>query len=81
MATHSSILGGKFHGQRNLVGYNPWGCRESEVTEHKHPLTLLSGGERTLKIVDWNNIIRVAHCAFLLAFRFVFTFQESQTNK
>ena len=47
MATHSSILGGKFHGQRNLVGYNPWGCRESEVTEHKHPLTLLSGGERT----------------------------------
>ena len=42
MATHSSILGGKFHGQRNLVGYNLWGCRESEVTEHKHPLTFLS---------------------------------------
>ena len=25
MATHSSILPGKFHGQRNLVGCSPWG--------------------------------------------------------
>ena len=24
MKTHSSILLGKFHGQRNLVGYSPW---------------------------------------------------------
>ena len=24
MATHSSILAGKFHGWRNLVGYCPW---------------------------------------------------------
>ena len=23
----------KFHGQRNLVGYNPWGCKESNTTE------------------------------------------------
>ena len=23
MTTHSSILAGKFHGQRSLVGYNP----------------------------------------------------------
>ena len=21
------------HGQRNLVGYNPWGCKESDTTE------------------------------------------------
>ena len=26
MATHSSALPGKFHGQRSLVGYSPW-CR------------------------------------------------------
>ena len=32
MATHSGILG-EFHGQRNLTGYNPWGCRESDITE------------------------------------------------
>ena len=27
MATHSSILPGESHGQRNLVGYSPQGCR------------------------------------------------------
>ena len=21
------------HGQRNLAGYNPWGCKESDTTE------------------------------------------------
>ena len=25
MATHSSILAEKSHGQRNLAGYSPWG--------------------------------------------------------
>ena len=30
MATHSSILGGKSHGQRSLAGYSSWGCKESE---------------------------------------------------
>ena len=36
MATHSSIsvfLPGEFHGQRSLVGYSPWGCKESDTTE------------------------------------------------
>ena len=32
MATHSSILPGKFHGQRSPVGYGPWGCTESDIT-------------------------------------------------
>ena len=27
MATHSSILPCRIHGQRSLVGYSPWGCR------------------------------------------------------
>ena len=27
MAIHSSILAGEFHGQRSLVGYNPWSRR------------------------------------------------------
>ena len=26
----------KFHGQRNLVGYSLWGCKESDMTEHTH---------------------------------------------
>ena len=29
MATHSKILPEEFHGQRNLVGYSPWGRRET----------------------------------------------------
>ena len=33
MATHSSIPAGNFHGQRNLVGYSPWGCKEVDMTE------------------------------------------------
>ena len=27
------FLPGEFHGQRRLVGYNPWGCKESDTTE------------------------------------------------
>ena len=27
------ILRRKFHGQRSLVGYSPWGCKESGMTE------------------------------------------------
>ena len=26
------FLPGKFHGQRSLVGYSPWGCKESDTT-------------------------------------------------
>ena len=28
------FLPGKFHGQRSLAGYSPWGCKESDKTEH-----------------------------------------------
>ena len=33
MATHSSILAWRNHGQRSLAGYGPWGCKESDTTE------------------------------------------------
>ena len=33
MATHSSILAWKSHGQRSLVGCSPWGRKESGTTE------------------------------------------------
>ena len=32
METHSSILPGKSYGQRSLVGYSPWGHKESDIT-------------------------------------------------
>ena len=37
MATHSvPFLPGKSHGWRNLVGYSPWGHKESDRTERLH---------------------------------------------
>ena len=33
MSTHSSILAWRFHGQRRLVGYSPWGYKELDTTE------------------------------------------------
>ena len=36
MATHSSIQCSCLenpHGQMNLVGYSPWDCKESDMTE------------------------------------------------
>ena len=32
------FLPGEFHGQRNLVGYSPWGCKELDTTEEPTPL-------------------------------------------
>ena len=29
-------LPGKFHGQRNLMGYNLWGCKISDMTERTY---------------------------------------------
>ena len=34
MATHSSFLIRKTHGQRSLVDYSPWGHKELDMTEH-----------------------------------------------
>ena len=36
MATHSTILARKSHGQRSLAGYSPWSPKESDKTEHSH---------------------------------------------
>ena len=33
IATTSVLLPRKFHRERNLVGYSPWGRKESDTTE------------------------------------------------
>ena len=33
MAPTPVFLPGKFHGQRSLAGYSPWGYKESDTTE------------------------------------------------
>jgi len=32
----SVLLPGKSHGQKSLVGYSPWGRKESDITEQLH---------------------------------------------
>ena len=36
MAAHSSTLAWKIPEQRSLVGYSPWGHKESDTTEQRH---------------------------------------------
>ena len=36
VATHSSILAWRIHGWRSLVGYSPWGRKESDTAERLH---------------------------------------------
>ena len=36
MATNSSTLSWRSHGGRSLVGYSPWGCKESDTSERLH---------------------------------------------
>ena len=62
MATHSSILAGKYHGRRSLVGYNSWGhkrVRQDLVTKqqlqqyHERMLDFI----RCLLWVDWDDYV------------------------
>ena len=39
------FLPGKFRGHRNLVGCNPWGCKESDTAEHAHMCVACVGWE------------------------------------
>ena len=43
MATHSSILAGKSHGQRGWASYSPWGRKESDMTKHARMLPSPNG--------------------------------------
>ena len=41
------FLPGESHGQRSLVGYRPWGCKESDTTEQ---LTHIEYGRENYRI-------------------------------
>ena len=51
MPTHSSILDWKFHGQRRLVGYSPWGHKESDMNKHAHMHTKRKGEKKKLSLL------------------------------
>ena len=42
------FLPGKSYGQRSLVGYSPWGRKESDTTEHVHAQASIKMGKKML---------------------------------
>ena len=62
-ATHSIILAWKVHGQRSLAGYSPWGCKDSDSTEHAciHSWTLDLVEEKECK--QAKNKYMITNCA------------------
>ena len=55
------LLPGKSHGQRSLVGYSPWGCKESDTTERLHFLSITS----TELLLIFSYYIRILFMYFL----------------
>ena len=50
------FLPGKFHVQRSLAGYSPWGRKESGTTEQlTHTQVILSNGEKKTKTILSSN--------------------------
>ena len=54
MQSTSVFLPGEFHGQWSLVGYSPWGRKESDMTEQ---LTLSYVLKAFLNMVDTGNSV------------------------
>ena len=46
------FLPGKFHGQRNLVGYSPWGHKESDIMEWLSTQACKKRSGRNLKYLN-----------------------------
>ena len=52
------FLLGKFHGQRSLTGYSPWGCKESDTTEPSTTTTTETGRFQISKYRGKNKVQR-----------------------
>ena len=53
MATHSSNLAWKIHGERSVVGYSLQGCKESDTTEGtQHAHTHACGKNLLMKVKE-----------------------------
>ena len=49
MAVDPVSLPRKFHGQRSLVGYSPWGHRELDMTEELGMIVTLNTEQRQFR--------------------------------
>ena len=59
----SVLLPGKSHGWRRLVGYSPWGRKESDATERLHFTSLVHSNDDNegifFWIIIWNSQIKM----------------------
>ena len=51
------LLPGKSHGQRSLVGYSPWGRKESDTTEQLHISIFDLTFYFILEYIVYNNVV------------------------
>ena len=69
------LLSGKSHGQRSLIGYSPWGCKELDTTErlhfHSHPY-MTTG--KTIALTRWTFVGKVMSLLFNMLSRLVIAF-------
>ena len=63
-----ALLPGESHGQRSLVGYNPWGHKESDSTEW----LALSSSRLWSHLGEGRHMIWLFFVAFLLGFPYLF---------
>ena len=52
------LLPGKFHGQRSLEGYSPWGHKELDMTEHvcMHTHSVINYGDKIKHLTIINSL-------------------------
>ena len=53
------LLPGKSHGRRNLVGYSPWGCKESDMTERLHFLSFFEIRKYSTSFFFFNIVLTI----------------------
>ena len=57
MTTHSSILAGKSHGQRSLVGSSPWGHKETQLSDWAHGEDITGASPRSLRFGHFGELL------------------------
>ena len=64
MAPHSSTPVWKTHGRRSLVGYSPWGRKESDTTERLHFHFLYQLSHQSLELAIKNHLFLLKYNCF-----------------
>ena len=84
------FLPGKFHGQRSLAGYSPWGCKQLDMTECLSKHSHISKGIRMdkasyLKIfptIQYSSLVMKSSFVLMLTWRdyefYIYTFFDIQ---